>query len=218
MTDIISILIADDHAIVRRGVHALLKLHPDIEVVGEASSGEETVHMVTELVPDVVLLDLVMPGIGGVEATRCIRQVSPQTQVVILTSFHEDEHIFPALRAGALSYILKDVDPDELIVTVRKAAVGESVLHPRVATRVVQEVRGARKDTPNLFVDLTERELEVLRLISDGLSNATIAEKLVLSEKTVKRHVSNILSKLHILDRTQAAVFAWQQGLMRKGM
>ncbi len=216
MTDKISILIADDHAIVRRGVHALLKLHPDIEVVGEASSGEETVLMVTELVPDVVLLDLVMPGIGGVEATRRIRQVSPQTQVVILTSFHEDEHIFPALRAGALSYILKDVDPDELVATVRKAALGESVLHPRVATRVVQEVRGARKDTPNLFVDLTERELEVLRLISDGLSNAIIAEKLVLSEKTVKRHVSNILSKLHILDRTQAAVFAWQQGLMRK--
>jgi DNA-binding NarL/FixJ family response regulator len=218
MTDKISLLIADDHAIVRRGVHALLKLHPDIEVVGEADSGEETVRMVTELVPDVVLLDLVMPGIGGVEATRRIRQVSPQTQVVILTSFHEDEHIFPALRAGALSYILKDVDPDELIATIRKAAVGESVLHPRVATRVVQEVRGARKDTPNLFVDLTERELEVLRLISDGLPNAAIAERLVLSEKTVKRHVSNILSKLHILDRTQAAVFAWQQGLMRKGM
>jgi len=216
MTDKVSVLIADDHTIVRRGVHALLKLHLDIEVVGEASSGEETVLMVTELVPDVVLLDLVMPGIGGVEATRRIRQVSPQTQVVILTSFHEDEHIFPALRAGALSYILKDVDPDELIATVRKAAFGESVLHPRVATRVVQEVRGARRDTPNLFVDLTERELEVLRLISDGLSNAIIAEKLVLSEKTVKRHVSNILSKLHILDRTQAAVFAWQQGLMRK--
>jgi len=218
MTEKISILIADDHAIVRRGVCALFKLHPDIEVVGEASSGEETVRRVAELVPDVVLLDLVMPGIGGVEATRRIRQASPQTQVVILTSFHEDEHIFPALRAGALSYILKDVDPDELIATVRKAALGESVLHPRVATRVVQEVRGARKDTPNLFVDLTERELEVLRLISDGLSNATIAEKLVLSEKTVKRHVSNILSKLHILDRTQAAVFAWQQGLMRKEM
>jgi len=218
MTEKISILIADDHAIVRRGVCALFKLHPDIEVVGEAISGEETVRRVAELVPDVVLLDLVMPGIGGVEATRRIRQASPQTQVVILTSFHEDEHIFPALRAGALSYILKDVDPDELIATVRKAALGESVLHPRVATRVVQEVRGARKDTPNLFVDLTERELEVLRLISDGLSNATIAEKLVLSEKTVKRHVSNILSKLHILDRTQAAVFAWQQGLMRKEM
>lgn len=218
MTEKISILIADDHAIVRRGVCALFKLHPDIEVVGEASSGEETVRRVAELVPDVVLLDLVMPGIGGVEATRRIRQASPQTQVVILTSFHEDEHIFPALRAGALSYILKDVDPDELIATVRKAALGESVLHPRVATRVVQEVRGARKDTPNLFVDLTERELEVLRLISDGLPNATIAEKLVLSEKTVKRHVSNILSKLHILDRTQAAVFAWQQGLMRREM
>jgi len=216
MTEKISLLIVDDHTIVRRGIRALFKVQPDIEVVGEASSGEEAIGMSAELVPDVVLLDLVMPGMGGVEATRRIRRESPRTQVVILTSFHEDEHIFPALRAGALSYILKDVDPDELIATVQKAALGESVLHPRIATRVVQEVRGAKKETPNLFIDLTERELDVLRLISDGLSNASIAEKLVLSEKTVKRHVSNILSKLHILDRTQAAVFAWQQGLMKR--
>jgi len=216
MTEKISLLIVDDHTIVRRGIRALFKVQTDIEVVGEASSGEEAIGMSAELVPDVVLLDLVMPGMGGVEATRRIRRESPRTQVVILTSFHEDEHIFPALRAGALSYILKDVDPDELIATVQKAALGESVLHPRIATRVVQEVRGAKKETPNLFIDLTERELDVLRLISDGLSNASIAEKLVLSEKTVKRHVSNILSKLHILDRTQAAVFAWQQGLMKR--
>ena len=172
--------------------------------------------MAAELVPDVVLMDLVMPGMGGVEATRKVRQVSPHSQVIVLTSYHEDEFIFPALRAGAISYVLKDVSPNELAETVRKAAQGESVLHPRVASRVVQELRGAKRDTPNLFQELSDRELEVLRLIADGRSNAEIAEKLIISEKTVKGHVSNILSKLHTLDRTQAAVLAWQQGLMQR--
>jgi NarL family two-component system response regulator LiaR len=134
----------------------------------------------------------------------------------VLTSYHEDEYIFPALRAGALSYVLKDIGPDELADTVRKAARGESMLHPRVASRVVEELRGARRDTPNLFTDLSDRELEVLRLIADGLSNAEIASKLVISEKTVKGHVSNILGKLHMMDRTQAAVLAWQQGLVAR--
>jgi NarL family two-component system response regulator LiaR len=134
----------------------------------------------------------------------------------VLTSYHEDEYIFPALRAGALSYVLKDVGPDELADTVRKAARGESVLHPRVASRVVEELRGTRRDTPNLFTDLSDRELEVLRLIADGLSNAEIANNLIISEKTVKVHVSNILGKLHMMDRTQAAVFAWQQGLVAR--
>ncbi len=157
-----------------------------------------------------------MPGIAGVEATRQVKQVSPHSQVIVLTSYHEDEYIFPALRAGALSYVLKDVGPDELADTIRKAALGEFKLHPRVAARVVQELRGARKDTPNLFTDLSDRELEVLRLIADGRSNAEIADKLVISEKTVKGHVSNILGKLHMLDRTQAAVYAWQQGLMAR--
>ncbi len=129
---------------------------------------------------------------------------------------NEDEYIFPALRAGALSYVLKDVGPEELADTVRMAARGESVLHPRVASRVVQELRGTKRDTPNIFTDLSDRELEVLRLIADGLSNAEIANKLVISEKTVKGHVSNILSKLHMMDRTQAAVFAWQQGFVSR--
>jgi len=216
MTDKISILITDDHALVRQGIRAFLELQPDLAVIGEADSGEAAVRMAAELVPDVVLMDLVMPGIGGVEATRQVKQVSPHSQVIVLTSYHEDEYIFPALRAGALSYVLKDVGPDELADTVRKAARGESVLHPRVASRVVQELRGTRRDTPNLFTDLSDRELEVLRLIADGLSNAEIANKLVISEKTVKGHVSNILSKLHMLDRTQAAVFAWQQGLVAR--
>jgi NarL family two-component system response regulator LiaR len=172
--------------------------------------------MAAELAPDVVIMDLVMPGIGGVEATRQVKQVSPHSQIIVLTSYHEDEYIFPALRAGALSYVLKNIGPDELADSVRKAARGESVLHPRVASRVVEELRGTRRDTPNLFTDLSDRELEVLRLIADGCSNAEIADKLIISEKTVKGHVSNILGKLHMMDRTQAAVFAWQQGLVAR--
>jgi NarL family two-component system response regulator LiaR len=216
MPENISLLITDDHAIVRQGIRVFLELQPDFTVLGEADSGEAAVRMAAELVPDVVLMDLVMPGMGGVEATRKVKQVSPHSQVIVLTSYHEDEFIFPALRAGAISYVLKDVSPDELAETVRKAAQGESVLHPRVASRVVQELRGAKRDTPNLFQELSDRELEVLRLIADGRSNAEIAEKLIISEKTVKGHVSNILSKLHMLDRTQAAVMAWQQGLMQR--
>lgn len=216
MTDKISILLTDDHALVRQGIRAFLELQPDLTVIGEANSGEAGVAMAAGLVPDVVLMDLVMPGMGGVEATRQVKQVSPHSQIIVLTSYHEDEYIFPALRAGALSYVLKDVGPDELADTVRKAARGESVLHPRVAARVVQELRGTRRDTPNLFTDLSDRELEVLRLIADGRSNGEIAAKLFIREKTVKGHVSNILSKLHMMDRTQAAVYAWQQGLVAR--
>lgn len=214
--DSISLLIADDHTLVRQGIQDFLALEPDLVVVGEANSGENAVRIAAELAPDVILMDLVMPGIGGVEATRQIKQVSPHSQIIILTSYHEDEYIFPALRAGALSYVLKDINPDELSDTIRKAARGESVLHPRVAARVVQELRGTRQDTPNLFTELTERELDVLRLIANGCSNAEIAQQLIISEKTVKGHVSNILSKLHIMDRTQAAIFAWQEGLVTR--
>jgi DNA-binding NarL/FixJ family response regulator len=168
-------------------------------------------------------MDLVMPGAGGasgmegVEATRQVKQVSPRSQVVILTSYHSDEHIFPALRAGALSYVLKDIGSEELADAIRRAAVGEAVLAPRVAARVIQEVTGPTKDKLNPVAELSERELEVLRLIADGLANAEIAQRLVLSEKTVKGHVSNILSKLHLADRTQAAVFAWREGVVGPG-
>ncbi len=216
MTDKISLLIADDHVLVRQGIRVFLELQPDFTVLGEADSGETAVRMAAELAPDVILMDLLMPGIGGVEATRQVKQVSPHSQIIVLTSYHEDEHIFPALRAGALSYVLKDIDPDDLADTVRKAARGESVLHPRVASRVVQELRGTKRDAPNLFTELSDRELDVLRLIADGLSNAEIARKLIISEKTVKGHVSNILGKLHMMDRTQAAVMAWQQGLVTR--
>lgn len=215
-TEQITILIVDDHAIVREGIRAFLDIQPDCNVVGVAESGEAAVRVASELVPDIVLMDLMMPGIDGVETTRRLKQVSPHSQIIVLTSFHDDEHIFPALRAGALSYILKDIPPDEMAEVVRKAARGESVLHPQVAARVVQELRGTRHAAPNPFVALSERELEVLRLIAGGLSNAEIAARLVISEKTVKGHLSNILSKLHLMDRTQAAVFAWQQGLIRR--
>lgn len=216
MSDRISILIVDDHSVVRQGVRAFLEAQPDLSIAGEAESGEQAVQLAQELIPDVVLMDLLLPGIDGVEATRQIKRVSPRSQVIVLTSYYEDEHVFPALRAGAISYTLKDIRPAELAEIVRKAAQGESVLHPRVASRLIQEVRQAKRAVPAVFADLTERELEVLRMIAEGNSNASIAEQLVLSEKTVKGHVSNILGKLHMDDRTQAAVFAWQQGLMGK--
>lgn len=217
MAEPITVLIVDDHALVRQGVRAFLEAQPDLQIVGEAASGEEALGLVREYIPDVVLMDLVMPGMDGVEATRQVKQVSPRTQVVVLTSYHEDEYIFPALRAGALSYTLKNIRSGELAEIIRKAAQGESVLHPRVATRVIQEVREAKRSVPPAFADLTERELEVLHLLAEGHTNAEIAEQLVLSEKTVKGHVSNIFSKLHLQDRTQAAVFAWQQGLKERG-
>ncbi|XEC97546.1 response regulator [Paenibacillus tarimensis] len=209
-----TILIVDDHAIVRQGLRALFTIQPDCRVVGEADSGENAISIAAELAPDIVLMDLVMPGIDGVETTRRIKQVSPRSQVIVLTSFHDDEHIFPALRAGALSYVLKDIDPGQLVETVRRAVHGESMMHPRVATRVVQEIRTTKQAASNPFAELSDRELEVLRLIAGGLSNAEIAAQLIISEKTVKGHVSNILSKLHMLDRTKAAVFAWEKGLM----
>ena len=222
MTESITVLIVDDHAVVRSGVRGYLETQPDMSVVGEAASGEEAVRLAADHVPDVVLMDLVMPShstksgqaMDGVEATRRVRQVSPRSQVVVLTSYHDDVHIFPAIKAGALSYLLKDVGPEDLAEAVRAAARGEAVLHPHVATRVMQELRGARQEVPNPFTELTNRELEVLRLVAEGLSNAQIAERLVLSEKTVKGYVSNILSKLHLADRTQAAVFAWREGMM----
>jgi len=216
MSDKITVLLVDDHAVVRQGVRMFLDTQADLSVVGEASSGEDAVDLAVQHVPDVVLMDLIMPDMDGVEATRRVKQVSPRSQVVVLTSYHEDEHIFPALKAGALSYVLKDLSAEELAEAVRKAAVGEAVLHPRVAARVIKELQGKREDALNPFTELSERELEVLKLIADGMSNAEMAAKLVLSEKTIKGHVSNILSKLHLVDRTQAAVYAWREGVVRK--
>ena len=216
MRDPITVLLVDDHELVRRGVRAFLETQEGITVVAEAGDGEEAVRLAAEHAPDVALMDLIMPGMDGVEATRRLVARSPRTNVVMLTSYHDDEHIFPAIRAGALSYVLKEVGPDELAEAVRKAADGEAVLHPRVAARVVRELHGARRDETNVFQELSDRELEVLKLIAEGLSNHEISSRLYVSEKTVKSHVSNILGKLHLADRTQAAVYAWRQGVVRR--
>ena len=216
MNEKITVLLVDDHKVVRQGVRAFLQAQADIEVVAEADSGETAVTLAAEHAPDVVLMDLVMPGMDGVAATRAVKAQSPRTQIIMLTSYHQDEHIFPAIRAGALSYLLKDIEPSALAEAVRQAAQGEAVLHPRVAARVVQELHGSRQESVNVFTELSERELEVLRLIADGANNSSIAEQLFISEKTVKSHVSNILGKLHLADRTQAAVLAWREGVVRR--
>ena len=212
----IRILLVDDHNLVRMGLKAYFSTLPDIRVVGEAGTGEEAVRLVAELDPDVVLMDLIMPGMGGVEATRQLKKINPRTQVIVVTSYHEDEHIFPAIRAGALSYVLKDIDPDDLADAIRRANGGEAVLNPRVATRMVKELGGIRQETVNPFRELTDREMEVLKWIATGKNNQEIAEILVISEKTVKSHITNILNKLHLSDRTQAAVYAWQEGIVRR--
>jgi two-component system, NarL family, response regulator LiaR len=208
MAERITVLITDDHSVVRQGVRVFLETQPEIEVLGEADSGQRAIEMCLELAPDVVLLDLLMPKMNGVEATRQIKQVSPRSNIVILTSYHDDEFIVPAIKAGALSYLLKDVSPTELIAAVKKASIGEAVLHPQVAQKLM---RGLRENGENQIVEeLSKREIEVLQLVAEGLTNLEIAERLFISDKTVKSHVSNILGKLHLADRTQAAVYAWR--------
>ena len=213
----IKVLLVDDHKIVREGVRAFLHTLADIQVVAEADSGPAAVTAVEQHQPDVVLMDLEMPGdLDGVAATRQIRKTRPKTQVIVVTSHHQDEYIFPAVRAGVISYLLKDIEPDELAAAIRKASYGEAVLDSRVASRIVKELQGLRKDDVNPFTELSEREFDVLRQIAAGKSNAEIAEALVIGESTVKTHIGNILKKLHLDDRTQAAVYAWQQGIVRR--
>jgi NarL family two-component system response regulator LiaR len=209
--DPVRVLIADDHAVVRQGLRTFLALHDDLEVVGEAGDGEETLRQVEALLPDVVVIDLVMPKVDGIEAIRRIRDVTPSTRVLVLTSFLDDEKLFPAVKAGAAGYLLKDVEPSELANAIRAVARGEALLHPAVAGRVMEELV-RRRPTP--AEQLTERELDVLRLLARGLSNKAIALELGVSEKTVKTHVSNILAKLHLADRTQAALYAVRERLV----
>jgi len=222
----IRVLIVDDHAVVRQGLRTFLELQDNpesmpIQVVGEASNGLQAVEQARSLQPDIVLLDLVMPGMDGIAATPKIIEGSPNTRVIILTSFGEDDKVLPAIRAGAQGYLLKDIPPNELAQAVREAYLGKVQLHPDVARKLMSAV--AAKEEPSAsrpqipaLEDLTEREVEVLRLIADGLSNHAIAEKMVISEKTVKTHVSNILGKLNLVDRTQAAIWAVKHGLGSK--
>jgi DNA-binding NarL/FixJ family response regulator len=216
MAEPITILIVDDHEVVRNGIRGYLDTLPEYEVVGEADSGEQALDLVKQLVPDVILMDLMLPGIDGVEATRVVKTISPRTQIVVLTSYHDDSLIFPALKAGAISYILKDMKMNKLAEAITKAHNGEVILHPKVAARVLQNIRKDYQEDSIIYTELTEREMDVLKLIANGYSNNKIAEELVISQNTVKGHVSNILSKLHLADRTQAAVFAWQQGIVKR--
>jgi NarL family two-component system response regulator LiaR len=224
----IKVLIVDDHAVVRQGLRTFLELHGDplstdpstlpIEVVGEAANGVQAVDLARRFQPDVVLLDLVMPEMDGIQATPRIVECSPHSRVIILTSFGEEDKVIPAIRAGAQGYLLKDIPPDELVRAIRAAYLGQVQLHPDVARKLMSAV-AAKEEPPasgphQAAVDeLTGRELEVLGLIARGFNNREIAEHLVISQKTVKTHVSSILGKLHLEDRTQAAIYALRHGL-----
>lgn len=209
----IRLVIADDHVLVRQGIRAFLDTHADLEIVGEADDATSAASTCASTSPHVALVDLVMPG-GGIAATRDIRAASPDTQVIVLTSFDDARQIIAAVQAGALSCLLKDVDADGLADAVRKAARGEAVLHPRVAGYLLDALRhGGQQPGADALNALSEREREVLALMAEGLSNQHIAARLGISEKTVKTHVSNILAKLGVSDRTQAAVFAWKSGM-----
>jgi NarL family two-component system response regulator LiaR len=209
--DRIRVLVADDHPVVRQGLRTFLALQEDLEVVAEAGDGEEAVEKVGELLPDVVVMDLVMPKLDGIEAIRRIRDLSPTTRVLVLTSFLDDAKVFPAVRAGAAGYLLKDVEPADLAAAIRTVMRGEGLLHPAIAARVMEALSRPERSPAER---LTERELDVLRLLARGLSNKAIALELHVSEKTVKTHVSNILAKLHLADRTQAALYAVRQRIV----
>lgn len=208
----IRILLADDHAIVRKGLRALLVTEPGLEVVAEAENGQQAIAEARRLSPDVVLMDLVMPGTDGLEATRHIRAEQPEVRILVLTSFATDDKVFPALKAGALGYLLKDSGPEELVQAIRQVYHGESSLHPSIARRLLLELASPSRQN-SLVEALTEREIDVLRLVARGWTNREIAEGLGIGETTVRTHVSSILSKLNVGSRTQAALYALREGL-----
>jgi NarL family two-component system response regulator LiaR len=211
----IKVLIVDDHQVVRQGLRTFLELHDDIDVVGEAGDGATAVEMVRQLCPDIVLMDLVMPHLDGINATRQVKALNTGAKVIALTSFTEDDKVFPAIQAGASSYLLKDVSPDNLVEAIRAVQHGEARLHPNIARKLMEQVAHQTGPKPgDLAEDLTERERDVIRLVAKGQSNQSIAQELVISEKTVKTHISNILSKLDLEDRTQLAIFAIKNGLV----
>ena len=214
----IKVLIVDDHQVVRQGLRTFLELHDDVVVVGEAGDGLTAVEMVRQLEPDIVLMDLVMPQLDGIAATQRVKSQRANVKVIALTSFTEDDKVFPAIQAGASSYLLKDVSPDELVETIRATHRGEARLHPEIVRKLMDAMRvahhtGPLRETPAATADITKREREVIRLVAQGCSNQEIAQKLVISGKTVKSHVSNILSKLNLEDRTQLAIYAIKNGL-----
>lgn len=208
----IRVLIADDHHVVRRGLLFFLKTQKDIDVVGEAKNGIEAVQLVKELKPDIVLMDLVMPEMDGIEATRTIKAELPEVEVIILTSFSDKDHVLPAIEAGAAGYQLKDIEPDDLVSSIRQVMRGESIMHP-VATIQLEEQLREEENLPHVKNPLTRREQDVLAELTKGKSNREIASSLFVTEKTVKTHISNIFAKLEVQDRTQAALYAVKHGL-----
>ena len=208
----IRILIADDHAVVREGLRAVIESRPDMQVIGEAADGAAAVDRARELQPDVILMDLLMPRKSGVEAIGDIIRENSRARILVLTSFSDDDQAFPAIRAGALGYVLKDSLPEELVQAIRAVHRGEPSLHPTIARKLMAELGGARPAEPR--EPLTEREIDVLKLLARGMNNAEIAEALVVSKRTVDSHINNILAKLQVANRTQAVLYALRQGLV----
>lgn len=212
MSEPIRILIADDHAVVREGLRALLDTEPGMELLAEAADGQQAIELAAQTRPDVILLDMMMPRKTGLEAISEIKQADPAARILILTSFADDEQVFPAIKAGALGYLLKDSSPEQLLQAIRDVARGEASLHPTIARKLIREINQP-PELPPAADPLTEREVEVVKLVAQGLSNQEIAHTLVISERTVRTHVSNILEKLHLANRTQAALYALRTGL-----
>jgi NarL family two-component system response regulator LiaR len=211
-TKTIRVLIADDHPIIRDSLRTLIATEPDLELVGEAVNGEQAVEKTDRLKPDVILMDLVMPVMDGLQAINEIKRLHPDVSILVLTSFSDEDKVFPAIRAGALGYLLKDSDPQQLLKSIHDVYRGEASLHPSIALQLIREINRP-SDLPPVDNPLSERELEVLKLVAQGLTNAEIATRLVRSEWTVRTHVRNILGKLHLANRTQAALFAVREGL-----
>jgi two-component system, NarL family, response regulator LiaR len=209
-----SVLLVDDHAIVRQGLASLLAMTDDFYLVGEAGDGARAIEIARELAPELIVIDLLMPGMDGVTAIRSLKTVSPASQIAVLTSTEDEDLAFSAIEAGAQSFLVKSMSGDSLLDTLRKIAKGEAVIHSSIAHRILRKVRSVSKQEVNPFAALSERELDVLRALAEGASNSRIAKTLCISENTVKSHIGNVLSKLYLTDRTEAVAFAWRQGLL----
>jgi DNA-binding NarL/FixJ family response regulator len=210
----IRVLIADDHHVVRRGLVFFLRTQKDLEIIGEAANGKEAVELALRLKPDIILMDLAMPEMDGIQATRLIKQQKPEIKIMMLTSFSDQDHVIPALEAGASGFQLKDIQPDELVTSIKKIISGENQLHPKATSHLLANLSNKNKQEKNLLEELTKRELDVLKEIAKGKSNKEIASSLFITEKTVKTHVSNLLAKLELADRTQAALYAVKNHLV----
>jgi two-component system, NarL family, response regulator LiaR len=211
----IRVLVVDDHQVVRQGLRTFLDLNENILVIGEADNGLSAVELTQKLEPDIILMDLVMPKMDGISAIRQIKSLGLNSQVIALTSFTEDDKVFPAIQAGAASYLLKDVSPDDLVDAIRAVFRGEARLHPEITRKLMEQIsHQAAASQQASKIDLTERERDVIRLVAQGKNNAEIARELVISDKTVKTHISNILGKLNLEDRTQLAIYAIKNGLV----